>query len=120
MPTPARLLGFAFANADFLFEVDASGTIRFALGATGELAQDSPASLIGQPAGRLFAPEAGEQFAGYVAGLRSGGRAGPYRLKLVGGTDVQVAMFRLAENGENISCTIARTAAATAPHAGTG
>ena len=37
MPHPARLLGFAFANADFLFEVDANGTIRFALGAAGDL-----------------------------------------------------------------------------------
>ena len=29
----ARLLGFAFANADFLFEVDGNGTIAFATGA---------------------------------------------------------------------------------------
>src|SRR5579871_5857243 len=113
MPHRVRLLGFAFANADFLFEVDANGTIRFALGATGEMGQNA-AGLIGQPAGRLFAPEAGEQFADCVAQLKSGGRAGPYKLKLVGGTDVQVAMFRLAENGENISCTIARPAPAAA------
>ena len=33
MPHPARLLGFAFANADFLFEMDAQGTILFAAGA---------------------------------------------------------------------------------------
>src|SRR4051794_22132590 len=109
MPHPARLLGFAFANADFLFEVDAKGTIRFALGATAEMGQNA-ADLIGQPAGRLFAPEASEQFADFAANLKTGDRGGPYRLKLVGGSDVQVAMFRLAENGENISCTIARPA----------
>ena len=33
MSLPARLLGFAFANADFLFEVDRSGTVIFAAGA---------------------------------------------------------------------------------------
>ena len=33
MVDAARLLGFAFANADFLFEVDGNGKILFATGA---------------------------------------------------------------------------------------
>ena len=36
---PARLLGFAFANADFLFEMDDEGTILFAAGAANDLVQ---------------------------------------------------------------------------------
>ena len=37
MSTPARLLGFAFASADFLFEMDDKGTILFAAGAANDL-----------------------------------------------------------------------------------
>jgi EAL domain-containing protein (putative c-di-GMP-specific phosphodiesterase class I) len=33
MNNPARFLGFAFANADFLFEVNEAGTVLFAAGA---------------------------------------------------------------------------------------
>src|SRR5437763_1511406 len=37
MASSARLLGFAFTNADFLFEMDKNGTILFAAGAAKAL-----------------------------------------------------------------------------------
>jgi EAL domain-containing protein (putative c-di-GMP-specific phosphodiesterase class I) len=108
MSVSARLLGFAFANADFLFEVGADGMIRFAAGATGDLTSGDSQSLLGGAAETLFLPGDATKFADITRRLPSGRRAGPYRLKLAGGMEVDLSVFRLAENGENISCTISR------------
>ena len=108
MSVSARLLGFAFANADFLFEVGADGAIRFAAGATGDLVHGAGQNLVGARAGGLFLPAEAAKFSDITRRLPSGHRAGPFRLKLAGGTDVDLSVFRLAENGENISCTISR------------
>ena len=116
MSVSARLLGFAFANADFLFEVAADGAIRFAAGATGDLVP-SGQNLVGTPADSLFLPSEAAKFTDITRRLPSGRRAGPYRLKLAGGTEVDLSLFRLAENGENISCTISRADTAVAPGA---
>jgi hypothetical protein len=110
MIDPARLLGFAFASADFLFEVDAKGTIVFATGATHDYAPNNGADLVGTPAARLFQPSEGVKFATLSRALQKGDRAGPVKLKLAAGTTASLAMFRLPENGDNISCTLARTA----------
>ena len=56
MASSARLLGFAFTNADFLFEMDKSGTILFAAGAANDLVKESNEALVGKPAGKLFKP----------------------------------------------------------------
>jgi EAL domain-containing protein (putative c-di-GMP-specific phosphodiesterase class I) len=105
----ARLLGFAFANADFLFEVDGTGTVVFATGAASDFVKGGDA--VGKPAARLFAPSEAAKFATLTHALGKGDRAGPYRLKLVGGTDVTLAMFRLPQNGNQISCTLSRQVA---------
>ena len=52
MVDAARFLGFAFANADFLFEVDGQGTVVFATGAARDFV--SGADPVGKPAARLF------------------------------------------------------------------
>ncbi|HEY0266680.1 MAG TPA: EAL domain-containing protein [Rhizomicrobium sp.] len=108
MPHRARLLGFAFTNADFLFEMDASGTILFAAGAANDLVKESGEALVGRPAGRLFKPAEGVKFATFAKSLRSGDRAGPFTLTLATGVSANLAMFRLPENGANISCTLVR------------
>jgi hypothetical protein len=108
MIDPARLLGFAFASADFLFEIDPRGTIVFATGAIHDFAPGDGDDLVGSPAGRLFLPSEGIKFATFARALRKGDRAGPIRLKLAGGADASLAMFRLPQNGDNISCTLAR------------
>jgi EAL domain-containing protein (putative c-di-GMP-specific phosphodiesterase class I) len=123
MSLPARLLGFAFTNADFLFEMDTAGTILFAAGAANDLVKESGDALVGKPAGKLFKPSEGVKFATFAKALKSGDRAGPFKLTLATGTDAHLAMFRLPENGANISCTLARPgprapAAATDPKTG--
>src|SRR4029079_7565591 len=108
MSLPARLLGFAFTNADFLFEMDTEGTILFAAGAANDLVKESGEALIGKPAGKLFKPSEGVKFATFAKSLKSGDRAGPFTLTLATGADANIAMFRLPENGANISCTLTR------------
>jgi len=108
MSLPVRLLGFAFTNADFLFETDMEGKILFAAGAANDLVHESGEKLIGKPAAKLFKPSEGVKFATFAQALKSGDRAGPFKLTLATGADANLAMFRLPENGTNISCTLTR------------
>ncbi len=109
MSDAARFLGFAFANADFLFEIDKTGTILFATGAAREFVREDCESLIGRPAGTLFQNADGDKFAAFARALSNGGRTGPVRLKVVGGSEANVSMFRLPHNQEKISCTLAKS-----------
>lgn len=108
MASSARLLGFAFINADFLFEMDRNGTILFAAGAANDLVKDSNEALVGKPAGKLFKPAEGTKFATFTKALKAGDRAGPFKLVLATGAEANLAMFRLPQNGSNISCSLAR------------
>jgi EAL domain-containing protein (putative c-di-GMP-specific phosphodiesterase class I) len=108
MSLPVRLLGFAFTNADFLFETDTEGNILFAAGAANDLVKESGEALIGKPAGKLFKPSEGTKFITFAKSLKSGDRAGPIKLTLATGVDANLAMFRLPDNGANISCTLSR------------
>src|SRR6266436_5827539 len=54
MIEPIRLLAFAFAGADLLFEIDRDGGILFATGATSGFSSSS--NLAGQPAAELLPP----------------------------------------------------------------
>lgn len=111
MAHAARLLGFAFTNADFLFEVDGEGTILFAAGAANDLVRENGEALLGRSAGKLFKPSEGIKFATFTKALKAGDRAGPYKLILATGAEANLAMFRLPDNGANISCTLARPGA---------
>ncbi|MDZ5646372.1 EAL domain-containing protein [Nitrospirillum sp. BR 11828] len=51
-----RYLGFAFANADLLLEVDGAGVVRFAAGAVLALTGYSDVELVGRPLAGLLAP----------------------------------------------------------------
>ncbi len=108
MASSARLLGFAFTNADFLFEMDRNGNILFAAGAAKDLVKESTETLVGKPAGKLFKPSEGTKFATFSKALKAGDRAGPFKLVLATGAEANLAMFKLPENGSNISCTLAR------------
>ncbi|MEI9997034.1 MAG: EAL domain-containing protein [Rhizomicrobium sp.] len=102
----ARLLGFAFANADFLFEVDVNGTVTFATGAARDFVKDG--AVVGKPAARLFATSETAKFATLSRSLAKGDRAGPFRLKLAAGAEVALSMFRLPDNGNQVSCTFSK------------
>ena len=107
MANPARLLGFAFANADLLFEIDQNAKVVFASGAVSEFVRGKDVEVVGRGAARLFEPSDGVKFVTYAKALREGGRAGPLRLKLAGGKETAVAFCRLPQNEGRVSCTLA-------------
>ena len=110
----ARLLGFAFANADYLFEVDGNGTVVFATGAASEFVKDG-ADITGKPAARLFKTTEAIKFATLSRSLGKGDRAGPFKLTLAGGKDVSLSLFRLPQKGSQVSCTLSKPGARTIP-----
>jgi EAL domain-containing protein (putative c-di-GMP-specific phosphodiesterase class I) len=104
MSDAARFLGFAFANADFLFEVDGNGTVLFATGAASEFVKDGQ-EVVGMPAARLFHTTEAIKFATLRRALGNGERAGPFKLKLAAGKDVSLALFRLPHSNGEVACT---------------
>src|SRR5579871_4744815 len=115
MTSAARLLGFAFSNADFLFEIDKTGIVLFAAGAAKDLVHDPAGTLVGSPADKLFDSASQTKFQQLVRSLKLGQRSGPLSLTLATGVQADVAMFHLPENGPNISCTLARSGAHIQP-----
>src|SRR5258707_15659893 len=73
MIEPARLLAFAFAGADLLFEVDRQGTVLFATGAIKGFSDSS--ELTGKPGAELFRGNERARFTIFVRGLSAGERA---------------------------------------------
>ena len=102
-----NLLGFAFANADLLLEIDRAGTVVFATGAASEFVPGKDVELVGRGAARLFEPSDGAKFVTYARALDKGGRAGPLRMKLANGHEAAVSLCNLPQNGGRISCTLA-------------
>jgi EAL domain-containing protein (putative c-di-GMP-specific phosphodiesterase class I) len=106
MIEPGRFLGFAFLNADLLFEVDSEGKILFATGATNTLTKRSQNDLVGYTAGRLFRPADGAKFMTYIKALRPGQRLGPATLALAGGDISTMSLFHVPTNKHRISCSL--------------
>ena len=90
-----------------MFEIDRNCTVSFATGAASEFVRDG--ELVGRGAARLFEPSDGIKFVTFAKALGRGGRAGPLKLKLVGGTPAIVAFCHLPQNEDRISCTLAKT-----------
>ena len=105
MTDTARLLGFAFANADFLFEIDKTCTILFASGAASEFVEGGADRVIGGPAQQLFRTPDTTTF-GAAAKVLAPGKRTCLRLTLLNGKKADVSMFRLPDNGDRISCTL--------------
>src|SRR3569833_1463439 len=101
MTQHARFLGFAFANADFLFEVDATGSIAFCAGASAGLADGAAA---GASAIALCDPAFAGTFGSLLQNLPAGERHGPVPCRMKGGGEAELSMFRLAENAARKSC----------------
>lgn len=104
----ARFLGFAFANADVLIEVDARGIIGFAAGALQHVLGITDADLIGQPVDRMLA--AGDR--GLVRRLlRTAGsnrRLEPRTVALAGGAQATLSGYRLGRS-PNVQLTLTRS-----------
>ena len=78
---PYRFLGFAFASADLLVEVDPQSRITFAVGATQGLRTDNETQLVGKSWRELIAPNDHELVESLFASLREG-RRGPITVEL--------------------------------------
>src|SRR5262252_7572306 len=101
----ARLLGFAFAGADLLFEIDTAGLILFAAGATTRFADRS--DLVGQPVRNLFLSREQSRLDNFVKGIKPGDRLGPLPLMLASGEKAVLCLCYLPQN-ERISCTLVK------------
>ena len=77
-----RFLAFAFAAADLLLEVEASGRILFALGAARQIVGRDPAALAGTPFFDLVAGEDRRMIAVLLGGLVPGSRVEPIICRL--------------------------------------
>ncbi len=106
MVDPLQLLGFAFANADLLFEIDRKGKILFAAGATTGLADVSAEALIGHSATKLFSDADAKRFVSHSSTLSAGGRVGPMPLTLANSKKARLSLYRLPPNDGKISCTL--------------
>src|SRR5688572_23152783 len=112
-----RLLGFAFAGADLLFEINRDGAILFAMGATSGLA---PASeLVGRQGEELFASTDGVHFIKRLRTIAPGDRVGPLPMNLAVGGVASLSMCYLPQNANRISCTLVRPGNRAAVSAGT-
>jgi EAL domain-containing protein (putative c-di-GMP-specific phosphodiesterase class I) len=101
-----RLLGFAFAGADLLFEIDRKGKILFATGATTGIAEEG--ELVGRNGGDLFTVADRGKFQTIVHSLSPGDRVGPLNIALAVGGHAKLAICYLPQNGNSISCTLVR------------
>ena len=103
MIEPIRLLAFAFAGADLLFEIDREGIILFMTGATSGISRKG--DLVGSRAAELFVPREQARFAIVVHGLSPGQRAGPLPMTLASGETATLSMCFLPQS-DRISCTL--------------
>jgi hypothetical protein len=82
-----RLLGFAFASADLLVEIDATGEIAFAIGASEALSGSREASLVGRRWSDFVDPSDRAMLGALFDGLAAGMRGGPVVVSLTAAAD---------------------------------
>lgn len=110
---PLRYLGFAFASADLLFEIDAAGKIVFAVGATRGLTRQSESDLVDKSWRDIVAQDDQPMVEAMFAGLETG-RCGPITVALPGDAERRFATLsacRLPAQ-PRIACAMALSAAA--------
>jgi EAL domain-containing protein (putative c-di-GMP-specific phosphodiesterase class I) len=114
-----RLLGFAFASADLLFEIDGAGRIAVSVGAAAKVTGRTDAQLSGAHWRELFDPADAALAEALVAGLDGGGRRGPVAVRLHGEADeapraAMLSVARLPQLAPATSCALTLGSTATA------
>jgi EAL domain-containing protein (putative c-di-GMP-specific phosphodiesterase class I) len=106
-----RFVGFAFATADFLFEIDSQGAITYAAGAGSQLTGGDNAALVGKSWSELFDSADQVMASTVLDGLVDGQRRGPVQLQLAKRDEddarlVGLSLFRLPQNPPRTSCAL--------------
>lgn len=111
MSAPARYLGLAFAAADFLFEVDGTGRIVFAIGAAGGSERSVDRRLVGRPLSDMIQAADGAPLDDLFEALRPGQRLGPIRVRVhaseSGRRAADLSIFSVPELRPHVSCALA-------------
>ena len=106
MSSTARFLGFAFASADVLVEIDETLKISFAAGALSEFAAGR--MVAGEEAANLFVPVDAIKVMALVRNMPQAGRVGPLEVRLADGRMVLLSLCRLPQGGDHIFCTMSQ------------
>ena len=124
----ARYLGFAFAGADLLFELDGDGVVTFAVGAARQVAGVELDALAGVTLRDIVADEDQSTVDAFLGSLESGDRRGPIRIALKPKSGRKLKRYgalcacRLPQLSPRISCSLTLrvmgsiAAEATGPH----
>jgi len=106
-----QVLGLAFAGADLVFEIDANGSLTYAVGAVASLTGFGNTEVLTKTWTDLVAP-ADQPFVGnLLEHLEPGERRGPYSVHLGEGAKTAkrgatLSLFRLPQNGGRTSCAL--------------
>jgi EAL domain-containing protein (putative c-di-GMP-specific phosphodiesterase class I) len=109
---PARFLGFAFASADLLFEIEPDGGIEFIMGAVKRVVGVDQAEASGQGWRKLVAESDHDLVAALIEGLGPADRRGPVKIELAPHPERSVRRFagfsacRLPQNAPRVSCVL--------------
>jgi EAL domain-containing protein (putative c-di-GMP-specific phosphodiesterase class I) len=105
-----RLLGFAFASADLLLEIDSQGRIAVALGASEAISGHLETALVGKPWRLFVSPTDQMMIEALFAGLELGQRGGPVVVSLANQDGVaraaSLCAFRMPGNADAVSCAL--------------
>ena len=107
-----RFVGFAFATADLLFEIDSKGAIAFSAGAGQQLTGRDNNALIGLPWNEMFDIRPIRRWPRrLLEGLVDGQRRGPIDVQMAGAAGAApryagLSMFRLPQNPPRTSCAL--------------
>jgi len=114
-----RLLGFAFASADLLLEINSEGRIAFALGASEAISGQLEEAMIGKPWRMFVDPVDQMMLQAVFEGLELGQRAGPMVVRLASGEGQRRAAsfcaFKTPGNDEALSCALSLADPEAAP-----
>lgn len=110
MRTKSRLLGFAFASADLLVELDDNGAVAFVLGAGPAVGTDPSKAWLNRPLADVLGRASRKLVSDSLAGLSQGARTPPVEILVhCGDTKARRAIFsafQLPQLAPAISCAL--------------